>query len=133
MRRRTRSDAGFTIIELAIVMTVIFILCAIAIPTYQRIVIHAREQTLRDDLRNMRKSIDQFTADKAKPPQALDDLVSEKYLPLIPEDPFTGSSTTWVTVTETDPLSIKAETGIVDVKSGSDEVDSTGEHTYSEW
>jgi len=133
MQRRSRKNAGFTIIELAIVLTVIFIICAIAVPGYRQVVLHAKEQTLHDDLRNMRKMIDQYSADKQKAPHDLEDLVTDKYLPMIPEDPFTGSSTTWTTVQEADPLSTNAEPGIVDVKSGSDETDSTGEHTYSEW
>jgi general secretion pathway protein G len=132
-RRHTDRRAGFTIVELAIVLTIIFIICAIAVPGYRFILLHAREQTLRDDLRSMRKMIDQYSADKQKAPHSLDDLVAEKYLPNIPEDPMTGSASTWVTIDEEDPLSLKGDTGIVDVKSGSDEVDSTGEHRYSEW
>lgn len=115
------------------VLTVIFIICAICVPGYKYVVLSAHEQTLRDDLRNMRKMIDQYSADKQKAPHDLQDLVTEKYLPSIPADPMTGSADTWVTVTEEDPLSLKGEPGIVDVKSGSTEVDSTGEHTYADW
>jgi general secretion pathway protein G len=130
--RRDRRH-GFTIIELAIVMTVIFIICAIAVPAYRYVVLQAKEQTLKEDLRTMRKSIDQYTADKQKAPQSLDDLVAEHYMSSVPEDPMTGSNSTWVPVTDTDPLSLKGETGIVDVKSGSDDVDSSGEKRYSDW
>jgi len=133
MDARRAQRSGFTIIELAIVMTVIFIICAIAVPAYRHVVQQAKEQTLKDDLRTMRKSIDQYTADKQKAPHDLSDLVSERYMSSIPEDPITGSTDTWQTISETDPLSLKGEIGIVDVKSGSDEVDSSGTQRYSDW
>ena len=81
----------------------------------------------------MRKMIDQYTADKEKAPQTLDDLVEAEYLPMIPEDPITGSADTWQVILEEDPISIKGERGIIDVKSGSDDVDSTGRRRYSDW
>lgn len=114
-------------------MTVIFIICAIAVPAYRHVVLQAKEQTLKDDLRTMRKCIDQYTSDKQKAPHDLSDLVAERYMSSVPEDPFTGSTETWQTVTETDPLSLKGDIGIVDVKSGSDDVDSSGTQRYSDW
>jgi general secretion pathway protein G len=131
--RRPGRGAGFTIVELAIVMTVILIIVAIAVPGYHKIVESAKEATLRDDLRTMRKMIDQYTADKQKAPQSLDDLVQAKYLPEIPVDPMTNSAETWEVILEQDPISLTGERGIVDVKSGSNEVDSSGEHQYSDW
>jgi len=131
--RRLRRLAGFTIVELAIVMTIILIIIAIVVPGYRFVVLHAREQTLRDDLRSMRKMVDQYTADKQKAPQALEDLVEAKYLPEIPVDPMTSSSETWQVILEEDPVALNGERGIVDVKSGSDAVDSSGHQRYSDW
>ena len=131
--RRPGRGAGFTIIELAIVLTVILIIVAIVVPGYHKVVESAKEATLRDDLRTMRKMIDQYTADKQKAPQALEDLVEAKYLPEIPVDPMTNSSETWEVILEQDPIALNGERGIVDVKSGSNDVDSSGEHRYSDW
>ncbi|HQR37015.1 MAG TPA: type II secretion system protein [Blastocatellia bacterium] len=126
--------SGFSLVELAIVMTVLMILLAMTIPGYKYVVLKAREETLHEDLRIMRQMIDQYARDKEKAPATLDDLVAEHYLPEIPVDPMTESATTWEVILEDqDPLSIKAERGIVDVKSGSTETDSTGKRQYSEW
>jgi general secretion pathway protein G len=135
MRRLfTQRERGFTIVEVAIVLMVILIIVAISVPGYRIIVLHAKEDTLRDDLRTMRRMIDQYTADKEKAPQSLEDLVQAGYLPDIPVDPMTDSSETWEVVLEDqDPTSIKGERGIRDVKSGSNEVDSSGQNRYSDW
>jgi general secretion pathway protein G len=130
---RRGDAAGFTIIELAIVLAVILIIIAIIVPGYRLVVDSAKEQTLRDDLRTMRKMIDQYTADKQKAPQALEDLVEAKYLPEIPVDPMTNSAETWEVILEEDPISLTGERGIVDVKSGSNDVDSSGQKRYSDW
>lgn len=126
-------ERGFTIVEMAIVLTIIMIIVAIAVPGYRYVVLRAHEETLREDLHVMRKMIDQYAADKEKAPQALEDLVEARYLPNIPVDPMTGSADTWQVVLEDDPLSLTGERGIVDVKSGSDAVDSSGEQRYSDW
>jgi general secretion pathway protein G len=135
MRRLfTQRERGFTIVEVAIVLMVILIIVAISVPGYRIIVLHAKEDTLRDDLRTMRRMIDQYTADKEKAPQSLEDLVQAGYLPDIPVDPMTDSAETWEVVLEDqDPTSIKGERGIRDVKSGSNEVDSSGQNRYSDW
>jgi general secretion pathway protein G len=131
--RRTDPRAGFTLVELVIVLTIMLIIAAIAVPGYHHLVLHAQEQTLRDDLRTMRRMIEQYSADKQKAPATLQDLVEAKYLPEIPVDPMTGSADTWEVIQETDPLSLKGDQGIVDVKSGSNDVDSSGQKRYSEW
>jgi len=104
---------------------------------YRQVVVpmrqHAREGQLRDTLRTMRKMIDQYTADTQKAPQSLEELVEARYLPEIPVDPMTNSAETWEVVLEEDPIALNGERGIVDVKSGSDAVDSTGQQRYSDW
>ena len=136
MRREftRRRERGFTIVEIAIVLMVILIVVAISVPGYRIVVLHAKEDTLRDDLRTMRKMIDQYTADKEKAPQSLEELVQAGYLPEIPVDPMTDSSETWEVVLEDkDPTSIKGDRGIKDFQSGSSEVDSSGSKRYSDW
>lgn len=131
--RAVRPDGGFTIIEMAIVITVILIILAITIPGYRHVVLKAHEETLREDLRVMRKMIDQFTADKERAPQSLEELVEARYLPQVPVDPMTGSADTWEVIMEEEAVSLKGERGIADVKSGSQESDSTGAQRYSDW
>ena len=133
MRSSTARARGFTIMEVAIVITMIVIVVAIVIPGYQRVLLAGREETLREDLRVMRKMIDQYTADKEEAPQSLEDLVVAEYLPAIPEDPMTGSADTWQVILEVNPISTKGEQGIIDVKSGSNAVDSSGRRRYSDW
>ena len=127
-------EGGFTIVELAIVITVILIIMAIAVPGYRQVIRHAHEDTLREDLRVMRKMIDQYTADREKAPQSLEDLVEMRYIPEIPVDPMTGSAETWEVILEdVNAIALSGERGIVDVKSGSNDVDSSGERRYSDW
>src|SRR5512146_1279044 len=89
------NSRGFTLIELIVVMSIIMILISIAAPIYRDHVIRAKEAVLQDDLFTMRHVIEQYTMDKRKAPQTLDDLVTAKYLSAIPRDPFTKSNTTW--------------------------------------
>jgi general secretion pathway protein G len=130
LKRRSR---GFTLIELMIVITIIMILASISIPIYIKSLVHAKEAVLRDDLFTMRNVIDQYTLDKQKAPQSLDDLVSAGYLKAIPKDPFTGSSDSWQTVSD-DTLMDPGQTqpGITDVHSGASGVGSDGS-AYSSW
>ena len=133
-RTRRRREHGFTLIELMIVMVIIGILAAIAVPMYVQSVRHAREAVLREDLHVMRAAIDSYTMDKQKAPQSLDDLIQDGYLRSIPEDPMTKSKDTWVTDTS-DAYSSVDQTdsgGINDVHSGSQENGSDGQ-PYSAW
>jgi general secretion pathway protein G len=130
--RKTRTR-GFTLIELMIVISIILILMGVAIPNYQQSVLHARESVLRQDLRVIRDAIDQYTLDKQKAPQALQDLVSANYLKEIPEDPMTGSRDTWEPVQEDTLMAIdQQQPGIDDVHSGSQKTASDGT-AYNTW
>ena len=103
------------------VLALLLIFASFALPTYQTIVLRAREATLRDDLYTMRSMIDRFTLDNKRPPASLEELVEAHYLGAIPSDPFTRSTDTWQVEFEEVPVaSDQAASGIVDVHSGSD-------------
>ena len=124
---------GFTLIELIIVCAMISILLGVMVPVYKMHILHANEAVLKQDLRHMRDAIDQYTQDKGKAPQSLDDLVSAGYLHAIPKDPFTHATDSWQTVQEDVLTAIdQTEPGISDVKSGSNLVSSEGT-AYSSW
>lgn len=132
-QRSHGGDSGFTLIELMIVLTVISILVSIAIPIASSAILRAKEGVLKSNLHTLRTLIDQYTADKHKAPQSLDDLVSAGYLRGIPKDPITNSNTTWQVVMEDSSLyPDQTETGIFDVKSGSNAISTEGT-PYSEW
>lgn len=130
---RRRRLIGFTLIELMIVMAIIAILMSIAVPVYNRSITRAKESVLKNNLFTLRNVIDEFTYDKQKAPQGLQDLVSEGYLRQIPSDPMTGSSDSWKVVME-DALNAvnQTEPGIFDVKSGSDKTSLDGS-PYADW
>jgi general secretion pathway protein G len=126
-------DAGFTLIELMIVMAIIGVLAMVAVPSYISAIKHAKEAVLKEDLHTLRAAIDSYTMDKQKAPQSLDDLVQEGYLKSIPQDPITQSTTTWVTDTSDSMHSLdQTDPGIDDIHSGSEETGSDGQ-PYNTW
>ena len=128
-----KQDAGFTLVELMIVMAIIAILMMVAVPRFAAAVRMAREAVLKEDLFTIRGAIDSYTMDKQKAPQSLDDLVQEGYLKSLPEDPMTKSTSTWVTDSSDSLHSIdQTDPGIDDVHSGSQDSGSDGQ-SYSTW
>jgi len=127
---------GFTLIELMIVISIILILVSVALPAYNQSILRARESVLKQNLFTLRSVISQYTLDKQKAPQALDDLVSAGYLKQIPTDPVTGKNDTWVPDQEENTImSVDQqgdEGGIIDVHSGSSAVGSDGT-AYNTW
>ena len=133
MRSKRNNEAGFTLMELMIVMMIIGVLTTLAIPSFVGAIRNAREAVRKEDLRVMRTAIDSYTMDKQKAPQSLEDLVQEGYLKVIPEDPMTKSRDSWNT-DQSDSLHTLDQTdpGIDDVHSGSQETGSDGQ-PYSTW
>ena len=124
---------GFTFVELIVVITIVVILITMAIPIYNNTIKRSRETVLKQNLFTLRTVIDNYTFDKQKAPQSLQDLVSEGYLRSVPNDPMTGSNQTWRTIQEDAMQSVnQTEPGIFDVKSGSDKIGLDGT-PYAEW
>ena len=131
--RRRHGAAGFTLIELMIVMAIIVILAGIATAMYVNSIQRSKEAVLKSDLFRMRDAIDQYYADKNRYPSSLETLVSEKYLRSIPVDPITNSAETWqTTMSDPEPGNASAESGVFDVKSGAEETAIDGSR-YSDW
>ncbi len=125
-------DRGFTIMELLVVIAIMMILLAVAVPMYNRSIERAKEARLHQDLSTLNRLIQQYTLDKKKAPQTLDDLVQKGYLNGLPAD-ITGKTDTWQTEPE-DPQNAADpnEPGIASVHSGSDQISSEGT-AYSSW
>ena len=118
-------QSGFSLLELMIAMFILIILLSVAVPTYRVAVQHARETVLAENLWQMRRAIDQYTADKGKLPASLDDLVQAGYLREKPKDPITDQ-TEWNEIQGEDINSPDAAQGLKDVKSLAEGEDSSG-------
>jgi len=130
--RAPETKRGYTLIELIIVMAIVSILMAIAIPQYQKSLRRTKETMLHSHLQTLRTVIDEFTFDKKKAPQTLQDLVAEGYLRAVPIDPITGNDQ-WRTINEDSLTAVdQTEPGIFDVRSLSDQISLEGT-PYSEW
>ena len=128
---RTRRSAGFTLLEMMIVMIIMGVLLSIAVPIYNQSLVRSREAVLRSDLFTLRSLISQYTLDKQKAPQSLDDLVPA-YIKIVPKDPMTNESN-WETVQEDVLLSVdQQDPGIDDVHSASSAMSTMGD-AYSSW
>jgi general secretion pathway protein G len=131
--RAAKHEQGFTLLELMIVMIVIGLLAAIAIPAYTTNIRAAKEAVLKEDLHVLRQAIDSYTVDKQKAPQSLDDLVQSGYIKVMPQDPFTHRTDTWITAQEDTMMDLdQTESGINDVHSGSQETAINGT-SYNTW
>ena len=130
---KPRRLAGFTFVELMVVITIIVILITMAIPIYSNTIRRSKESVLKNNLFTLRTVIDNYTYDKQKAPQSLDDLVTAGYLREKPVDPMTGSNSTWKIIMEEASQSVsQSEPGIFDVRSGSDKTGLDGT-PYSDW
>jgi general secretion pathway protein G len=114
-------------------MAIISVLLAIALPIYQKSIVRAKESVLRNNLFTLRSMIDEYTIDKQKAPETLQDLVSQGYLRQVPQDPITGSDQTWKLIMEDTPIGgSNNPPGIFDVRSGSDKTALDGT-PYADW
>ena len=133
MRSGNRRRAGFTIMELMVSMAIVLVVISVAVPLYQKSIIRARESVLRQNLFSLRTVIDEYTYDKQKAPQQLEDLVREGYLRQMPLDPIVGNNTGWKVIMEDASASAsQSEPGIFDVRSSSEKTSLEGT-PYSEW
>jgi general secretion pathway protein G len=132
-RNGNRREFGFTLVELMIVMAIVVILVGIAVPYYQKSIIRAKESVLRTNLFTLRQVIDEYSYDRQRAPQQLQDLVTDGYVRSVPIDPITGSNQTWQTINE-DPATAADpnQAGIFDVRSGSDKTSLDGT-PYADW
>jgi general secretion pathway protein G len=136
MARLIRSGnrrSGFTLIELMIVMAIVVILISVAIPFYMKSITRAKESVLLSNLSAMRNAIDEYSYDKQKAPQTLDDLVTDGYLRSVPKDPITGNDS-WKIIMEDASQSVSStEPGIFDIKSESPKTSPLEGTPYSDW
>ena len=133
MRSGKRSQAGFTIMELMVSMAIVLVVISVAVPLYQKSIIRARESILRQNLFSLRTVIDEYTYDKQKAPQQLEELVREGYLRQMPLDPIVGNNSSWKVIMEDASSSAsQSEPGIFDVRSSSEKTSLEGT-PYSDW
>jgi general secretion pathway protein G len=129
---KARRKSGFTLLEMMIVMIIMGILLSIALPIYNQSLVRARESVLRNDLFELRKLISQYTLDKQKAPQSLDDLVPV-YIKQIPKDPMTNEANWDAPVCDVLDSVDQQDPGICDVHSSSNAISSDGTGAYSSW
>jgi len=130
--RRTHDNRGFTLLEMMVVITILLILLAIAVPLYSQSMNRARETNLRQNLETLNRVIVQYTLDKKKAPLSLGDLVQAGYIESIPDD-ITGRNDTWVPEQDDSIMSPEqTDPGVSGVHSGSDHIASDGT-VYSGW
>ena len=134
MERHIQSGRrGFTIMELMVSMAIVLVVISVAVPLYQKSVLRAKESVLRQNLFSLRTVIDEYTYDKQKAPQQLDELVKEGYLRQIPLDPIVGNNQSWKIIMEDGGSSAsQSEPGIFDVRSASEKTSLEGT-PYGEW
>ncbi len=128
-----RSQRGFTLIEILVVMVIITILAGISVSMYGGSVVRSKEAVLKENLHAMREAIDAYHADKNKWPPSLDALVTEKYIRQVPIDQMTNAADWQTTPSEPDPNNPLDEPGISDVHSSSTAISPHTQTPYSEW
>jgi general secretion pathway protein G len=131
-RTSARLRLGFTLIEMMIVMAIIVILIAIAVPFYQKAITRAKESVLHSNLSAMRNAIDEYSFDKQKAPGSLQDLVKDGYLHDVPKDPIAQTNDWKIIIEDAGQAVDSAEPGIFDIRSTSGKMSLDGTH-YSDW